>query len=96
MNFRIGQRVKKVAHRAGYEALATVPIGAVGTVIDLNGSAWNGADLHIQYDLYSPRYGEKHCAAPYMVAPLTDPGFDAFMSSVLKPVNLDQPEKVRV
>lgn len=88
-NFRVGQRVRVV-----------VPIGAVGREFDGVETEISGIAYH---DDYGPAYPTRATdKARYRgvraacLIPLTDPGFDAFMQSVLKPVNLDQPEKVRV
>lgn len=84
MRFRIGQRVKKVAPpRAG---INWVPIGSEGTIVGHN-LADDEFYLLVRYDgIAFPDGDSRFHAAPYMLAPLTDPGFDAFMSKLLKDI----------
>lgn len=97
--FKAGTRVKcvRVPHDWN-DAIALFPrhliIGRTATVL-----SGGGTDIAVAWDTV-PRGFEmfkKFAIEPaYCFEPLTDPGYDAFMQSVLKPVNLDQPEKVRV
>lgn len=110
-NFKVGQRVKKVAHMAesdcarqlsdypGNRAKAgfTVPLGAQGTIL---GEGY-GATYEVMWDGVAPPPGWSYMVAfAYMIAPLTDSKADAFIESIKRlerePKAVPLPEKERL
>jgi hypothetical protein len=87
--FKVGQRVKKIA--ASHLGRETAPIGSIGTIVGAPGECYWGYD--VVYDNLPPTeyrlgsYGADH----HMLAPLTDPGADAFMERIKKLKPYDEP-----
>jgi hypothetical protein len=93
--FKVGQRVKVVSCAPGKEYW----LGHETTIIGLPGSV---PDYPLRYKLSSAPAWCGHydyaCASADVLAPLTDPGADAFMERIKKlgsePVNTVEKEKV--
>jgi len=99
--FKVGRRVKKIANapegQAGWIYPASVPLGAQGTVGALPGTWGGGRDdtYGIEYDGLTANVKPFFAATPEMLSPLTDPGFDAFLERIQKPI-YDEPKVERV
>jgi hypothetical protein len=98
-NFKVGQRVKKVRYLMPEDRVALdpspVPLGAEGTV--MNGPAILGC-IRIRYDRYKSAHPSgTYSDHAYQLAPLTDPGADAFVERIknLKPYEEPQIDRVR-
>ena len=71
--FKPGQRVKRIA-----QGVINVPIGSIGTVTDAVGYS---GDVGVKWDSWS---GDTRCFMRHTLAPLTDPGADAFIERIKK------------
>lgn len=91
--FKVGQRVRKIGPlvREGPRAVwaQVVPLGAVGA-IQAVGPDVDGREYTVTYDAYGPHHG----AMGYQLAPLTDPGTDAFIEKIKKLEPLREPATV--
>lgn len=86
--FKVGQRVRKVAVSTWGERL--VPIGATGTIVGIDPD--HDYDWRVEYDGYKPlRPWRTFYAYSWMLAPLTDPGADAFIERIKKLKPYDEP-----
>lgn len=86
--FKVGQRVKRVSHPTTSANDTPMPIGATGTVlrpVDAVGC------VRVRADSDGLSWG---CMA-YTLAPLTDPGADAFIERIKKLKVYDEPLVVK-
>ncbi len=87
--FKVGQRVKNITDDSpigGHDEDSTtfIPIGAEGTInegpVIVDGYVAYGVNFDCDPDLAGV------WCAYFELAPLTDPGFDAFMERVMQPI----------
>jgi hypothetical protein len=110
-NFKIGQRVRCVAESlrdAVPNAVRPAPIGTEGVVISPLILDWrDGVWVYVvRFDGVDSGYRERaewtgaYGCEPYEIAPLTDPGADAFIERIKKlarePAPLTQPERDKI
>lgn len=93
--FKVGQRVRIIGLFPATETRTL--LGKEGTIVTTYISRIGTHGWAVSVDgMHNPNMeGGRFFFINSQLAPLTDPGFDAFMQSVLKPVNLDQPVTVQ-
>ncbi len=92
--YKVGQRVKKVGGRTKFPGnYPSVPVGTEGVITEELGF-WSACNKPEPNWYYSVKFDGIHSGVgdgsysqePHMLAPLTPPGFDAFMERVMQPI----------
>lgn len=86
MNFKVGQRVRVIAH-AGFTPLDSIVIGKEGVIAAIEGRFYR---VHVPDAIPTYRWG----FLASELAPLTDPGADAFMERIKKLKPYEEPVRV--
>lgn len=78
--FKVGQRVRKVAMNQRDDWMQVVPIGMEGVITAIGDPLGDGREYTVNYG--SRFDGDGHAAMGWQLAPLTDPGVEAFLESL--------------
>jgi hypothetical protein len=87
--FKVGQRVRLLFHSRNVDK-GSPPIGSVGTIVGALNMIFDGSMRHeVAWDSFPTRL--RIFSIPEQLAPLTDPGADAFLAHIKRlgsePVN---------
>ena len=90
-NFKVGDRVRKIAHRAGFSTFS-IPLGTTGQIV--GAEPFHFCEWRMCWDGFGTANESGHFfgANSEQLAPLTDPGAEKFIASLDKLIREPQPQ----